>query len=43
LEEEVIPAVEAAVEKIKSGEMCVVDHMEMFPCDNPPEPGGMSQ
>ncbi|MGC9398071.1 MAG: BMP family lipoprotein [Anaerolineae bacterium] len=43
LEEEVIPAVEAAVEKIKSGEMCVRDHMEVFPCENPPEPGGMSQ
>jgi basic membrane protein A and related proteins len=43
LEEEVIPAVETAVEKIKSGEMCVEDHMEIFSCDNPPEPGGMSQ
>ncbi|MBN1260234.1 MAG: BMP family ABC transporter substrate-binding protein [Anaerolineae bacterium] len=43
LEEEVIPAVEAAVEKIKSGEMCVRDHMEVFPCDTPPEPGGMNQ
>ncbi len=43
LNDEVIPAVEAAVEKIKSGEMCVTDHMELFPCDNPPAPGGMSQ
>ncbi len=43
LKDEVIPAVEAAVEKIKSGDMCVTDHMELFPCDNPPAPGGMSQ
>jgi basic membrane protein A len=43
LNAEVIPAVEAAVEMIKSGEMCVRDHMELFPCDNPPAPGGMNQ
>ncbi len=43
LEEEVIPAVEVAVERIKNDEMCVRDHMEVFPCENPPEPGGMSQ
>jgi len=41
LEDEVIPAVEAAVEKIKAGDMCVTDHMEIFSCDNPPAPGGM--
>jgi basic membrane protein A len=43
LEEEVIPAVEAAVELIKNDEMCVRDHMEVFPCENPPEPGGLNQ
>ncbi|MBN1246505.1 MAG: BMP family ABC transporter substrate-binding protein [Anaerolineae bacterium] len=41
LEDEVIPAVEAAVEKIKAGEMCVVDSMEVFSCSNPAPAGGM--
>jgi basic membrane lipoprotein Med (substrate-binding protein (PBP1-ABC) superfamily) len=41
LQEEVIPAVQAAVDKIKAGEMCVKDHMEVYPCDNPAQPGGM--
>ncbi len=43
LENEVMPAVKAAVEKIKSGDMCVTDHVEIFPCDNPPPEGGMGQ
>jgi basic membrane protein A len=38
---EVIPAVEEAVRKIKAGEMCVTDHMGVYPCDNPAQPGGM--
>jgi len=38
---EVIPAVKAAVQRIKAGEMCVKDHMEIYPCDNPAAPGGM--
>ncbi len=38
---EVIPAVKAAVQRIKAGEMCVKDHMEIYPCDNPAQPGGM--
>jgi basic membrane protein A len=38
---EVIPAVQEAVRKIKAGEMCVEDHMEVHPCDNPAQPGGM--
>jgi basic membrane protein A len=41
LQEEVIPAVQAAVDKIKAGEMCVKDHMEVYPCDNPAPAGGM--
>lgn len=43
LQQEVIPAVRAAVEKIKSGEMCVTDYVQIFPCDNPPAPGGMKK
>jgi basic membrane protein A len=43
MKNEVIPAVEAAVEKIKSGEMCVKDYMEIFPCDKPAPEGGMNQ
>jgi basic membrane protein A len=43
MKEEVIPAVEAAVEKIKAGEMCVTDYMEVFPCENPAAPGGMAE
>ncbi len=39
----VIPAMKAAVEKIKAGEFCVSDFMEVFPCNNPPQPGGMNQ
>jgi len=41
LKNEVIPAVKAAVAKINSGEMCVKDHMEVYPCDKPAQPGGM--
>jgi basic membrane protein A len=41
LQTEVIPAVEAAVAKIKADEMCVTDHIEIFPCENPAQPGGM--
>ncbi len=41
LQDEVIPAVQAAVAKIKAGEMCVKDYMEVYPCDNPAQPGGM--
>jgi len=41
LKNEVIPAVKEAVRKIKAGEMCVKDHMEVYPCDNPAQPGGM--
>ena len=40
---EVMPAIQAATDKIKSGEMCVTDFMEVFPCENPPQPGGMGQ
>jgi basic membrane protein A len=39
---EVIPAVRAAVQRIKAGDMCVKDHMEIYPCDNPAQPGGMA-
>jgi len=41
MKDEVIPAVKEAVRKIKAGEMCVKDHMEVYPCDNPAQPGGM--
>lgn len=41
LKSEIVPAVEAAVDLISSGEMCVTDFMELFPCANPPQPGGM--
>ncbi len=43
LQTDVVPAVKAATEKIKSGEMCVTDFMEVFPCDTPAQPGGMGQ
>lgn len=43
LQEEVVPAVKAAVAKIKSGEMCVTDYVELFPCDKPAQPGGMGK
>jgi basic membrane protein A len=42
LQNEVIPAVRQAVDKIKSGEMCVQDFMEVFPCDSPAPAGGMN-
>jgi basic membrane protein A len=38
---EVIAKVEDAVAKIKAGEFCVTDYMEVFPCDNPAPAGGM--
>jgi basic membrane protein A len=41
LNDEVIPAVRAAVKKITSGEMCVIDTMEVFSCDKPAQPGAM--
>ena len=41
MKNEVIPAVKEAVSKIVAGEMCVKDHMELKPCDNPALPGGM--
>ena len=37
----VLAKVQEAVAKIKAGEMCVKDHMEVYPCDNPAQPGGM--
>jgi len=43
LKNEAIPAVQEAVDKIIAGEMCVKDHMEVYPCDNPAPPGGMGQ
>jgi len=41
LQNEVIPAIQTAVTKIKAGEMCVKDHMEVYPCDNPAYAGEM--
>jgi len=41
LKNEVIPAVKKAVTKIKTGEMCVKDYMEVYPCDKAAQPGGM--
>jgi len=41
LKNEVIPAVKKAVTKIKDGEMCVKDYMEVYPCTKPVQPGGM--
>ena len=41
IKSDVIPAVETAVGLIQAGDMCVQDFMELFPCDNPPQPGGM--
>jgi len=38
---DVLAKVQAAVAKIKAGEICVEDHMEVYPCDNPALPGGM--
>jgi basic membrane protein A len=43
LTDEVVPAVQEAVDKIIAGEMCVRDHMEVYACDNPAPPGGMGQ
>jgi basic membrane protein A len=43
MKDEVIPAVKAAVEKIKGGQMCVEDFMKVFTCTNPPQPGGMGK
>jgi len=40
---DVVPAIKTATEKIKSGEMCVTDFMELFPCEKPAAPGGMSK
>ncbi len=40
---DVVPAIKAATEKIKSGEMCVKDFMELFPCDKPAAEGGMGK
>ncbi len=43
MKDEVIPAVKAAVDKIKAGEMCVKDYMEVFPCEKPAPEGGMGK
>ncbi len=43
IKDDVLPAMKAATEKIKNGEMCVDDFMEVFTCDNPAQPGGMAQ
>jgi basic membrane protein A len=43
LKNEIIPEVKKAVEKIKSGEMCVVDFIEVFDCTNPAAEGGMGK
>lgn len=41
IKSDVMPAIKSASELIASGQMCVEDYMELFPCDNPPAPGGM--
>ncbi|HUT15343.1 MAG TPA: BMP family ABC transporter substrate-binding protein [Anaerolineae bacterium] len=38
---DVLAKVRAAIDKIKAGEICVEDYMEVYPCDNPALPGGM--
>jgi hypothetical protein len=38
---EVMPAIREANARIKAGDMCVSDYMEVYPCDNPPQPGGL--
>ena len=43
IKSDVVPAIKAATEKIKSGEMCVKDFMELFPCENPAAEGGMGK
>ncbi|HEY9087489.1 MAG TPA: BMP family ABC transporter substrate-binding protein, partial [Anaerolineaceae bacterium] len=43
IKSDVIPAIKAASEKIKSGEMCVTDFTELFPCENPAPEGGMGK
>jgi len=43
LQTKAIPAVKAAVEKIKAGEMCVTDTMGVYPCDKPAPEGGMGK
>ena len=40
---DVVPAIKAATDKIKSGDMCVDDFMKLFTCDKPAAPGGMSK
>jgi basic membrane protein A and related proteins len=40
---DIIPAIKAATEKIKSGAMCVDDFMKVFTCDKPAAPGGMGK
>ena len=40
LKDTVVPAVKTAVEKIKSGEMCVTDFMKVFECAKPAAEGG---
>ena len=40
---EIKAQVQAAVDKIKAGEMCVKDHMEVYTCENPAQPGGMTK
>lgn len=43
VKKDVIPAVRAAADKIKKGEMCVEDFMKLFPCDKPAAPGGFGK
>jgi len=43
IKSDVVPAIKAASEKIKSGEMCVTDFTELFPCENPAPEGGMGK
>ena len=40
---EIETKVQAAVDKIKAGEMCVTDFMAVYPCEKAPEPGGMNK
>jgi basic membrane protein A and related proteins len=41
IKSDVMPAIKTASEAISSGQMCVQDYMELFPCASPPQPGGM--
>ncbi|MCL4561529.1 MAG: BMP family ABC transporter substrate-binding protein [Chloroflexi bacterium] len=43
IKSDVLPALTAATDKIKNGEMCVDDFMKVFPCTNPAPEGGMGK